>query len=178
MTETRLVEGEDGGLVPAGDGWFVLNAKDARWLDGDLGKYTGFEGKEARFPQLGINLNVMQPGEPMTMYHRENAQEDFFVLAGECIAIVEGEERPLRRWDLLHCPAGVDHAIVGAGDGPSLVLAVGARTGAEDDGLVYPAEPAAQKHGAAVPEETSNPDDAYKPFSFRRCGYEEGWLPD
>ena len=64
MTETRLVEGEDGGLMPAGDGWFVLNAKDARWLDGDLGKYTGFEGKEARFPQLGINLNVMQPGEP------------------------------------------------------------------------------------------------------------------
>lgn len=178
MTEARLVPADDGGLMPDGDdGWFVLNARDARWLDGDLGKYTGFEGENFRFAQLGINLNVMAPGEPMTMYHRENAQEDFLVLSGECIAIVEGEERQLRPWDLLHCPAGVAHAIVGAGDGPSVVLAVGARTGEEDDGLVYPADPVAQKHGAAVAEETSLPAEAYKPFTFRKCGYGDGWLP-
>jgi uncharacterized cupin superfamily protein len=113
----------------------------------------------------------------MTMYHRENAQEDFLVLSGECIAIVEGEERQLRPWDLLHCPAGVAHAIVGAGDGPSVVLAVGARTGEEDDGLVYPADPVALKHGAAVAEETSLPAEAYKPFTFRKCGYGDRWLP-
>jgi uncharacterized cupin superfamily protein len=178
MTEARLVPADDGGLMPDGDdGWFVLNARDARWLDGDLGKYTGFEGESFRFAQLGINLNVMEPGEAMTMYHRENAQEDFLVLSGECIAIVEGEERPLRPWDLLHCPAGVAHAIVGAGDGPSVVLAVGARTGDEDDGLVYPADPVAQRHGAGVTEETSVPAEAYKPFAFRKCGYEDGWLP-
>ena len=178
MTEARLVPADDGGLMPDGDdGWFVLNARDARWLDGDLGKYTGFEGESFRFAQLGINLNVMAPGEPMTMYHRENAQEDFLVLSGECIAIVEGEERQLRPWDLLHCPAGVAHAIVGAGDGPSVVLAVGARTGEEDDGLVYPADPVAQKRGAAVAEETSLPTEAYKPFTFRKCGYGDGWLP-
>ena len=168
----------DGGLMPDGeDGWFVLNAKDARWLDGALGKYTGWEGANFRFPQLGINLNVLAPGEPMTMYHREDAQEDFLVLSGECIAIVDGEERALARWDLLHVPAGVDHAIVGAGTGASLVLAVGARTGTDDGGLVYPAEPAAQKHGAAVAQTTSVPAEAYKQFSFRKCGYEEGWLP-
>jgi uncharacterized cupin superfamily protein len=178
MTEARLVPADDGGLMPDGDdGWFVLNARDARWLDGDLGKYTGFEGESFRFAQLGINLNVMAPGEAMTMYHRENAQEDFLVLSGECIAIVEGEERPLRAWDLLHCPAGVAHAIVGAGDGTSVVLAVGARTGDEDDGLVYPADPVAQRHGAGVTEETSVPAEAYKPFTFRKCGYEHGWLP-
>jgi uncharacterized cupin superfamily protein len=178
MTEARLVPADDGGLMPDGDaGWFVLNARDARWLDGDLGKYTGFEGETFRFAQLGINLNVMAPGEPMTMYHRENAQEDFLVLSGECIAIVEGEERQLRPWDLLHCPAGVAHAIVGAGDGPSLVLAVGARTGEEDDGLVYPADPVAQRHGAAVAVETSVPAEAYEPFTFRKCGYGDGWLP-
>ena len=111
------------------------------------------------------------------MYHRENAQEDFLVLSGECVAIVDGQERPLRQWDLLHVPAGVDHAIVGAGTGQSLVLAVGARTGAEDEGLVYPAEPAAQKHGAGVAETTSDPKVAYEQFSFRKCGYEQGWLP-
>ena len=177
MTEAKLIPADDGGVVPGDGGWFVLNAKDASWLDGDLGKYTGFEGKDARFPQLGINLNIMNPGEAMTMYHRENAQEGFLVLSGECMLIVEGQERPLKPWDYFHCPAGVDHAIVGAGDGPSLVLAVGARTGKEDDGLVYPADPTAQKHGAAPPSETSDPKEAYKPFALRRTAYEEGWLP-
>src|SRR4030081_1872839 len=138
MTEAWIVDSEDGGRVPEGDGWFVLNAKDARWLDGELGQCTGFEGKK-RFAQLGINLNVLRPGEPMTMYHRENAQEDFLVLAGEALLIVNGDERPPQQWDLFHCPAGVDHVIVGAGEGPSLVLAVGARTGGEDE-LVYPAD--------------------------------------
>jgi uncharacterized cupin superfamily protein len=176
MTEAPLTRLPDGGLAPDGDGWFVLNAKDAAWLDGELGKYSGWEGGSFRFPQLGINLNVMAPGEPMTMYHREDAQEDFLVLSGECIAIVDGQERSLTQWDLLHVPAGVDHAIVGAGTGTSVVLAVGARTGAEDDGLVYPAEPVAQKHGAAVDETTSDPKAAYKRFSLRKSGYEEGWL--
>jgi uncharacterized cupin superfamily protein len=177
MTEARLTPVPDGGLAPDGDGWFVLNAMDAAWLDGELGKYTGWEGGGFRFPQLGINLNVLAPGEAMTMYHRENAQEDFVVLSGECRAIVDGQERPLAQWDLLHVPAGVDHAIVGAGTGPSLVLAAGARTGAEDDGLVYPAEPAAQRHGAAAPETTSDPKEAYKRFTLRKGAYEEGWLP-
>jgi uncharacterized cupin superfamily protein len=178
MTEAKLVPAEEGGLAPEGEGWFVLNATEARWLDGDLGKYTGFEGKESRFPQLGINLSLLNPGEPMTMYHREAAQEDFLVLAGECVLIVDGAERPLKRWDLFHCPAGVDHAIVGAGDGPSLVLAVGARTGAEDDGTVYPADPVAQKHAAGVSVETTDNKDAYAAFSFAPARYEEGWLPD
>ena len=38
------------------------------------------------------------------MYHRENDQEDFLVLAGEALAIVEGEERPLRQWDFVALP--------------------------------------------------------------------------
>src|SRR5580765_4093369 len=168
MSEARLVESEKGGLIPEGEGWFVLNAKDARWLSGGaLGSYVPFEALEgARFPQLGINLNVMQPGESMTMYHRENAQEDFLVLQGECLLIVEGEERQLRQWDLFHCPAGVAHAVVGAGDGPSLVLAVGARTGAEHEGLLYPADPVAQRHKAGVAEETASLEEAYKQFTF------------
>ena len=180
VEEARLVEGEAGGLVPAGDGWFVLNARDAGWLDGTLGKYTGFEGPHVHFPQLGVNLNVLKRGEPMTMYHREDLQEGFLVLAGECTLIVQGEERPLRQWDFFHCPPGVDHAIVGAGDGQALVLAVGARTGAEESGehgLVYPADPVAQKHGASVRQTTSEARQAYEGHSFRRCAYEDGWLP-
>jgi uncharacterized cupin superfamily protein len=156
--------------------WFVLNARDADWLDCKFGKYCGFESDDARFPQLGINLNVLQPGQPMTMYHREGEQEDFLVLDGRCTLVVEGEERPLRRWDLFHCPPGVAHAIVGAGDGPSLVLAVGGRSGAK--GLVYPADDAAARYGASVNVETTEPKEAYAGVDFHDGRYEEGWLPD
>ena len=177
MSEARLGAVETGGLAPESDGWFVLNAKDTRWLDGDLGAYCNFESKEVRFPQLGINLNVLQPGMPMSMYHRENAQEDFLVLAGECVLIVEGAERPLRQWDFFHCPAGADHTIVGAGEGPSIVLAVGARTADEDHGLVYPADPVAQKHHAGAAVETSVPAEAYEGLKHDWGSYRDGLLP-
>jgi uncharacterized cupin superfamily protein len=165
------------GLAPDGDGWFVLNARDSRWRDaGRLGKFCNFEGKK-RFPQLGINLNVLEPGQPMGMYHREGHQEGFLVLAGECLLLVEGQERRLRTWDFFHCPPGTAHIILGAGDSPSVVLAVGARGGRK--GLVYPVDPVASKHEAGVQRETTKPDEAYASFSdWVRTTYGEGWLPD
>ena len=178
MTEARLVPAETGGLVPEDDGWFVLNAKDARWLDGDLGAYCAWEGREARFPQLGINLNVLKPGVPMSMYHRESGQEDFLVLDGECLLIVEGEERPLKQWDLFHCPPDVPHTILGAGDRPSLVLAVGKRVSREENDLFYPADPVAQRNGAGVKTETASPDEAYEGLGHEWRTYEPGWLPE
>jgi uncharacterized cupin superfamily protein len=109
------------------------------------------------------------------MYHRENEQEDFLVLSGECVLVIEGEERPLRAWDFVHCPAGTDHVIVGAGEAPALVLAVGARSGG--GGLVYPVSEAAKRHGAGVERETSDPAEAYARFSkLRETRCREGWL--
>jgi uncharacterized cupin superfamily protein len=166
------------GLRPGGEGWFVMNAKESRWRDtATLGKFCNFEGKR-RFPGLGINLNVLSPGEPMGLYHRENAQEDFLVLAGECLLIVEGEERKLDAWDFFHCPPGTEHIIVGAGDSPAVVLAVGAR-GRRRKGLVYPVSQTATSHGAGVEKETSDPSKAYGGFAdWKRSKYREGWLPD
>ena len=40
------------------------------------------------------------------------------MLSGECVAIVEGEERRMRRWDFLHSPPGTAHITVGAGGEP------------------------------------------------------------
>ena len=78
------------GLVTDGEGWFVVNARDSRWRDeGPLGSYCTFEGKR-RFPHFGINISVLEPGERIGMYHRENAQEAFLILAGECTLLVEG----------------------------------------------------------------------------------------
>jgi len=156
----------------------VVNAREIRWrATGSLGAFCDFEGKR-RFPGLGINLNVLQPGEPMSMYHRENRQEGFLVLAGECLLIVEGEERPLKSWDFFHCPPQTEHVIVGAGEGPSIVFAVGAR-GRRRTGIVYPVSKTALEHGAGVREETTKPAEAYSGFSsWRRSLYQEGWLPD
>src|SRR2546423_8826382 len=138
MIRGSRLEPTEHGLVPHGAGWFVLNAREARWLHAPgRSAICEFEGPfpdEQDFLQLGINLSVLEPGEPMAMYHWEADQEDFLVLAGEALLIVEGNERPLRQWDFVHCPPGTKHVIVGAGEAPCLVLAAGARdrsTGAD-----------------------------------------------
>jgi uncharacterized cupin superfamily protein len=165
------------GLVPEGEGWFVLNARETRWRDyGPLGANCDFEGKRP-FKQLGVNLNVLNPGEPMSMYHRENHQEGFLVLAGECLLLVEGEERPLGAWDYFHCPGRTAHTIVGAGSGPSVVLALGARGGRK--GIVYLVDEAALEHNAGAERETKKSAEAYARFPWAaRSQYREGWLPD
>jgi uncharacterized cupin superfamily protein len=177
------LEKTEHGLVPKGKGWFVMNAREASWIDregrGAVSRFEGFEG-EAGFSQLGINIRVLGPGEPMSMYHWEADQEDFLVISGEALAIVEGEERPMRAWDLLHCPAGTNHVIVGAGDGPCVVIAVGARDKSVDspDWGGYPVDETALRHGAGVEKETSDAEEAYARFKDGEpTGYREGWLP-
>ena len=127
VPEAPLVQTE-AGLAPAAEGWFILNARDACWFWDGRSACSEFEG-EYEFQQVGIFIRVLGPGEPMGNYHWEADQEGFLVLFGEPLLIVEGEERPLRRWDFFHCPTGTKHTIVGAGDAPSVVLAVGARGG-------------------------------------------------
>ncbi len=172
LRETRY------GLVPDGEGWFVLNARETRWRDtGPLGLYCDFEGKRP-FKGLGINVNVLRPGEPMAMYHRERRQEGFLVLAGECLAVVEGEERKLAAWDFLHCPARTAHVILGAGEGPAVVVAFGAR-GGRRKGFEYLVDPAALAHGAGVEQVTTKPAEAYARFPrSSRTLYRDGLLPD
>jgi uncharacterized cupin superfamily protein len=163
----------DAGLVPDGDGWFVVNARESLWRDGHFGAYTRFQG-DAGFEQLGINIGVLQPGQPACMYHGEGNQEDFLVLSGECLLLIEGEERRLRAWDFVHCPAWAEHVFVGAGDGPCAILAVGARASRE---LLYPRSELALKHSAGVEEETSTGDEAYAPFpKDADTPYRAGWL--
>ncbi len=159
IPEARLVAA-DAGKVPEGEGWFVLNAREARWLDSPaFGAYTRFENREAApFPTVGINIGVLQPGQPACMYHGEDEQEDFLVLQGECLLLIEGQERRLKAWDFVHCPAWTEHVFVGAGEGPCTVLAIGGRVG---DRVVYPANELAQRHGAGVAETTTDPKVAY-----------------
>ena len=135
-----------------------------------------FEGKK-RFPQLGINLNVLPRGASLGLYHRENHQEDFLVLSGRCVLVAGGEKRPLKAWDFVHCPGGTAHMIVGDGDEPAVVLAVGARGGRT--GLRYLVDPVARELGVSVETETTKPAEAYAKFPWpTRTSYRDGWLPD
>ena len=146
--------------------WFIVNVREARWVWNEMGGYCNFEDGDASFEQVGINLNVLPPGAPMAMYHEEPGQEDFLVLRGECLLIVEGQERPLGAWDFVHCPPQTKHVIVGAGDEPALVLAVGARKGQAS----YPVDEAAVRHGAGVETETSSPREAYEKYGPLEAG--------
>jgi uncharacterized cupin superfamily protein len=178
IREARLKHTETG-LVAAEDGWFVLNAREARWHRGEgRGARLGFEG-ESEFPQVGINLYVLPPGEPMAMYHWEADQEDFLVVSGEALLIVEGEERPLRQWDFVHCPAETGHTIIGAGKAPCVVLAVGARENQSGpDWGGYPVDETALRHGAGVDRETNEARKAYARFPGREpTRSSEQWLP-
>jgi len=178
VPEARLVSTEHG-LVPSGEGWFVLNARDARWRHGEgRGAYGIFEG-ETEFSQVGVHLVTLGPGEPMAMYHWEADQEDFLVLAGEPILLIEGEERPLREWDFVHCPPDTNHMIVGAADGRSVVLAIGAREHQEgEDWGGYEVDDVALRHGVGVERQTNHPDEAYAGFPGREpVPYRQDWLP-
>jgi uncharacterized cupin superfamily protein len=180
----RRLQRTEHGLVPRDEGWFVLNLREAEWRYADgrgavCVALDDFEG-ERRAVQVGVNPFVLGPGEPMAMYHREADQEDFLVVSGEAVLIVEGEERPLRAWDFVHCPPGTKHVIVGAGTGPCLVIAVGARArDGEPDSLGFTVDGVARRHGASVEEDTTDGGVAYASVPPREpTSYRDGWLPE
>jgi uncharacterized cupin superfamily protein len=175
--EARLIR-KEAGLVPEGEGWFVVNAREARWWRHEaFGAATTFENEEdAPFKEFGINIQVLAPGEPNCMYHAENGQEDFLVLYGECIVLIEEEERPLKQWDFVHCPPWTRHVFVGAGDGPCAILMVGTRP--DEEQLLYPVSELARKYDAGVEEETTIGREAYASFTKSVEGpMPEGALP-
>jgi uncharacterized cupin superfamily protein len=159
VREASIADTETGKAVE-GDGWFVLNLDEASWeRDSVHGVWCKFESEKAPFPHYGVNVHIVMPGQPSGRYHAESNQEGFLVLAGECLAIVEGQERRLRQWDYLHCPPGTTHIIVGAGDGPCAILMTGTRD--PGDEIHYPVDPVAARHGASVPYATDSPREAY-----------------
>jgi uncharacterized cupin superfamily protein len=155
------------GLVAERVGWFVVNARDVSWIRS--------EERGQEWTDLGFRIQILSPGQ-RGLYHGERGQEDFLVVSGECVLVIEGEERSLQAWDFVHCPPWTKHTFVGAGDGPCVIVMAGSR--AHGFEVVYAVNDVAAKHGASVLEETSNPDDAHARFGpEERSAYQEGWLP-
>jgi uncharacterized cupin superfamily protein len=176
VPEAEIVESEHG-LAPKGEGWYVINAREAEWvIHPKFGCSAAFEG-DVRFPDIGVHVEVLRPGQPNCHYHRENEQEDFLILAGECLLLVEGEERRLKAWDFVHCPEWTEHVFVGTGDTPCLMVSIGTRN--PDDQVVYPVADVALKHDAGVTTETDDPKVSYADTGeITRIPYPAGALPD
>jgi uncharacterized cupin superfamily protein len=178
------LEQTDAGLRPAGEGWFVLNARDTRWNHRPGRQSVSFTGStefeaETFFPMLGVNLFVLEPGVANSMYHWETEAEAFFLLSGEALLIVEGQERALRQWDFVHCPPGTIHVIVGAGDGPCVGLAMSSRQfQASGPWGWYTANETARRYGASPDEDTQDTDVAHANVpASTPTRYRDGWLP-
>jgi len=184
VAEARL-EAADSGLTPTTEGWFVVNVGEAAWLTNDaFGGRCVFEAdtpvvhnrpdlETHRFADVGFTLAVLEPEKPSGLYHAESNQENFLVLAGECLLLVEGQERPLRAWDFVHCPPGTEYVFVGAGNGPCVLFMVGARK--PDKSILYPDSRLAHTHSAAADAERTSPAEAYAAFPHWQPGRPSTW---
>ncbi len=177
MVPAAAINRSPDGLVPEGEGWYVLNARDARWRQREgLGRWCFLEAEPIpSFPDVGFQLVVLEPGQPACMYHGESDQEDFLVVAGECLLVIEGEERHLKQWDFVHCPPWTEHVFVGAETSTCVIVMVGGRK--PDGGIRYPVSDVAGRHGASVDTETPEPAEAYARFTRRVEPYRRGDLP-
>jgi uncharacterized cupin superfamily protein len=185
MVEEARLEALDSGLAPVTDGWFVVNVREAAWLMHDaFGARCVFECDAPvirnrpelgihRFTDVGLTLAVVTPGQPSGLYHAETNEENFLVLAGECLLLVDGDERPLQAWDFVHCPPGTAHAFVGAGEGPCVILMTGGRT--REKGIHCPVSELARSYGAGVEKATSSPSEAYAPYRHWQPGQPAEW---
>jgi len=176
MVEEARLERLEAGLTPVTEGWFVVSVPEAAWVTNDaLGAACIFEGDDVSFPQLGFTIAVLQPGQAGGRYHREANQENFLVLAGECLLLIEGDERRLGAWDFVHCPPHTEHAFVGAGEAPCVIFMTGAREDWPEKGIVYPRSELALRHGAGVEAETTVPAEAYAPVPKWEPGRPRSW---
>ncbi len=152
---------------------------ESRWFTGSLegaqamkhpvlgmGFLFGEAYPREKFKDFGINVRVVEPGQPTALYHAENAEEIFLVLGGECRAIVDDEELTLGQWEFLHCSPGTPHVLIGAGDGPCTILMVGGR--GSELGLHYPVSEVAARHHLSTPVPSDNAREAYGNAGWNR----------
>lgn len=151
--------------------WFVQNVADTEWWVNDK-----FGSRTMLVPpgsQVGARVHVFEPGKPSTLYHRESEQEGFLVIEGECLLIVEGQEVRLGPWDYFHCPPGTTHSLVGAGEGPCVMVTLGRR--GEGGTILYARDETALRHGAGVGQDADTPAEAYEPFPKWESGRPVDW---
>ena len=174
MIEEARLEETGSGLAPTTDCWFVVNVRDAAWETNEaLGDACFFEGDDSPFTELGVNVRVLRPAKARVLYHAESSQENFLVLKGDCLLLIEDEERPLQAWDFVHCPPGTPHGFVATGGEPCIILMVGARS--SETTIVFPRSDLALRHRAGVETETTSPVEAQAPYPRWRRGRPEYW---
>ncbi len=166
VNEARL-ERVASGLAPVTPGWFVVNTADAAWVTNEwYGGVCIFESDEFVLrgrsdlteyvkPHAGFTIRVVPPGHA-GLYHAESVQEDFLILMGDCVLIIEDQERQLRTWDFVHCPPMTRHTFIASEAGPCVILATGNRR--DDLERVYPRSEVALRYDAGSAVDTTEPE--------------------
>lgn len=185
MIEEARLEDVGSGVTPVTPGWFTVNVGAAAWIRSEaFGSRCVFESSPRvlahrpdvdpqRFTQAGFTLVVLNPGQPSGLYHAESSQENFLVLSGTCLLLIEEQERTLHAWDFVHCPPGTRHIFVGAGEEPCVIFMIGVRSG--ENAIHYPVSQVSLEHNAGVNAETDSPSQAYEGFAPWQLGLPPGW---
>ncbi len=118
MVEEARLEQLNAGLTPVSEGWFVVNVRDGAWVTNEASERPSSSRATTHSSLTSASPWPSSVRDRRAVYHREANQEDFLVLAGECLLLIEGEERPLKAWDFVHCPPDTEHGFVGAGERP------------------------------------------------------------
>ena len=141
------------GLVPSGEGWFVVNAREARWRIDDLGAFTASRARRAS----------SRSGSTSSCSRRASRWRCTTTRTTRRTSLCS----PARRWRSSRARSGR----CGSGTcciarsapatscsararGPCVLLAIGSRSGGEDWGA-YPVDETALRHGASVEQETT-----------------------
>jgi uncharacterized cupin superfamily protein len=161
MQEAQIEQTPEG-RVPVDGGWFILNLGELAWeTAAGFGTWCDFDPPEraSTTSRIGVHVHVLEPGESNGYYHAEAAQEGFLVLSGECIAIVEGEDRRMRQWDYFHSPPGTAHITVGAGEEGCAIMMLGSPDPKRK--VEWIANAVAARHDASVARTTGRDTEAY-----------------
>lgn len=145
--------------------WFAVHCDDAPWRGSAGHAYVDLMAVagEGSFTQYGIAVDVHEPRAGNSYHYEAHEDESFLVLDGEYDLVIEGELRRVRAGEFVHCPAGVAHLFVGAGDRPASIMMLGRRGLAAPGGFdgEYLPDPHAARFGLAVDAPTSDPKVAY-----------------
>lgn len=110
---------------------FAPTGAAAERYDARMGQIAAHLGAE----KLGYNVTVVPPGKRAFPFHSHLANEEmFFILDGRGEVRIGGETHPIRRGDIIACPAGgrdTAHQIVNTGDVDLRYLAVSTRISPE-----------------------------------------------
>ena len=91
----------------------------AEWRADKMGKSTLFES-----PRLMVGLNAFEPGQAHALHAHAGMDKMYYVIEGDGLFLLDGNDVPMRAGDVLVAPDGVPHGVHNSSGARLLVMAV------------------------------------------------------